>query len=126
MNAPSIELSLSSIAAFSSDGRVFRAFGHLLGAIPGELLLVPIERTTGNLRDVVDGCPWPWEEVWSVLDTPVAAPALMPPEELCQRFPRLAQVTPYGWLRDAISPFAAGVDEALRLTHPSGIRFSSV
>ena len=126
MNAVSLEVSISAIAAFSADGRVFRAFGHVVGAKPGAILLVPLGRTTGSLRDLVDVCPVPWEEVWSVLDAPLALPELMPTEEMCRRFPRLAQVSPYGWMRDRIPSFAAGVDVALRLTHPSGIRFASV
>lgn len=135
MNAPSLELSISVIAAFSADGRVFRSFGHLLGSRPGELLLVPLGHTTGDLRNVVDCCPVPWEEVWAVLDTPVAQPELMPPEEVCQRFPRLAQVSPYGWTVDrippgpetdaSIYPWSFSV-KVLRLTHPSGIRFAYV
>lgn len=118
MNAISTEVSVSVVAGFAGDGRVYRAFNHLLASRPGEMLLVPLGRTVGDLRAVVDACPLPWAEVWAVLDAAPAAPALVPPESLCAEHPRLAMITPYGWVRDALEIGAT------RLTHASGIRFA--
>lgn len=130
MNAIATEVSVSVIAGFAADGRVYRAFGHLLAVGAADLLLVPLGRTTGDLRTVTDSCPVPWTEVWSVLDTEptdvanvlhtpgTAVP--VPPEAMCTDHPRLALITPYGWMLDHMA------HRLERLTHASGIRFARV
>jgi hypothetical protein len=126
MNAITTEISVSAIAAFSADGRVFRAFGSLLAAKPGELLLVPMGRTTGDLRQVTDGCPVPWSEAWAALDSLPQDDAIpLMPEALCDSFPALAMISPYGWISDEIA-LGAGAPDALRLIHVSGIRYVRV
>lgn len=130
MNAIATEVSVSVIAGFAADGRVYRAFGHLLAVGAADLLLVPLGRTTGSLLNVTDHCPLPWAEVWSVLDAappgiasvlndpPPAVP--VPPEAMCADHPRLALITPYGWTLDHMA------HRLERLTHVSGIRFARV
>lgn len=123
---PLVEVSVSVLAAFSSSHRVFRAFGHLLASGDGSLLCVPQVLASGDLRQVVDGCPVPWEEVWAVLDTAPRDPVQVHPEVLAQRFRSLFSIAHVGWVEDRIPPFAAGRDEAMRLVHPSGVRFARV
>lgn len=126
MNAITLEVSISTIAGFSADGRVFRAFGHLLGVSAGALLLVPLGRTTGDLRQVTDGCPIPWEEAWAVLDAPAASCCQIPAEEMCTAWPKLALLSPYGWVVDAIPLAADPRPLCERMTHVSGVRFARV
>lgn len=61
---------LENLETFSSSGRVFRAFGHLIAARAGATLLVPQEQVDGDLRRVLDRCPVPYEEVLALLDPP--------------------------------------------------------
>lgn len=123
MNASITEVSVSCVAAFSADGRVYRFHGFLLAAKPGELFLVPLGRTSGDLRCVVDCCPVPWHEVWATIDTPPANPVPVLPETLCHDFPRLAQITPYGWLADAIA-LSSIRPNVQRLLHSSGLVYA--
>jgi hypothetical protein len=126
MNIITTEVSVSAIAAFSADGHVYRAYGHLLATRPGELLLVPMGRTTGDLRQVTDGCPVPWMEAWAALDALPQEDAIpLTPEATCDGFPALAMISPYGWISDEIA-LGAGAPDALRLIHVSGIRYVRV
>lgn len=114
-----------TIAQFAGDGRVWRAFDHLLAAGPGRLLLVPVGLADGSLSAVTDGCPVPWPEVWAVLDAPLReeAPALAP-ERLAALAPlAAAHLTPYGWVRDVV-PAAAAVPTLTRLISPDGVRLA--
>lgn len=127
VNSISLELSISVIAGFSGDGRVYRAFGHLLALHDGwpAVLLVPLGRSTGDLRHVTDGIPIPWHQAWSVIDTPPAEAQGVPPETMCADAPKLALITPYGWSVDHI--LLPGVEHVVqRLSHVSGIRFARV
>ena len=128
MNDSSLEISVSAIAGFSGDGRVFRAFGHLLGVGNGggTMFLVPLGRSHGDLRQVTDGCPVPWHEVVAVIDTPPTAAAPQLPETMCAHHPALALLTPYGWLLDRIAINPGDSASIERLTHVSGLRFARV
>lgn len=125
MNAIALEVPISALLPFSGDARLFRAFGHLLAARHGELLAVPLGRTTGDLRGVVDGCPVPWGEVFAALDHPGVDPHPVPADQLCVDHPRLALLTPYGWSLDRFQ-LPGSQTEISRLQHPAGIRFSWV
>ncbi|MBU1692319.1 MAG: hypothetical protein KJ958_00865 [Gammaproteobacteria bacterium] len=63
-------LHISALSTFSADGNIYRAFDHLIAARMGTVLLAPIHAVQGDLTQVVDGCPVPWEEVGAVLDAP--------------------------------------------------------
>ncbi|MCE5180503.1 MAG: hypothetical protein LLG15_01755 [Betaproteobacteria bacterium] len=63
-------LHTSALVPFSADGIIYRAFGHLIAARNGTVLLAPIHAVQGRLTEVVDGCPVPWEEVDAILDAP--------------------------------------------------------
>lgn len=60
-------LHISTLSQFSADGVIYRAFGHLIAARQGTVLLAPLHAVQGRLTEVVDGCPVPWEEVDAVL-----------------------------------------------------------
>lgn len=63
-------LHISALEPFSADGTIYRAFDHLIASRMGTVLLAPIHAVQGDLTQVVDGCPVPWEEVGAVLDAP--------------------------------------------------------
>lgn len=121
-----IELPVSAIAAFSANGRVHRAFNHLIAAAPGTLLCVPLVLAAGDLRGVVDGCPVPWEEVWAVLDQPPAGPIAVTQDLIAHSWPPLAAVLPPGWELDFVPLGRAPRPVCSRLTHPCGVRFAQV
>lgn len=58
----------TTLVALSHDGRIYRAFGHLLVAHTGALVAVPLAHVDGWLADVVDGCPVPWLEALLVTE----------------------------------------------------------
>lgn len=125
MNIITTEVSVSAIAAFSADGHVYRAYGHLLATRPGELLLVPMGRTTGDLRQVTDGCPVPWLEAWAALDVLPRDRRAVDCDAMCSEHPMLATLSPYGWMADEFA-LAGDHPNALRLVHVSGICFVRV
>lgn len=119
-----LDVSVSTIAAFSRDGRVFRAFGHLLAAAAGSVLCVPLALAGGSLRHVTDGCPVPWGEAFAVLDEPSRAPVALPELTLAREFPLLAGIAPAAWASDWIGLGPGAPRPVLRLTHESGIRYA--
>jgi len=113
------------VAAFSPEGRVFRAFDHLIAAGIGEMLLCPVHLAEGDLRGVIDYCPVPWEEAWAVLDTPLDGAAAIDCETMSSQWPRLARLHRSGWLADSIGlgNSVAQTKSIDRITHASGLRF---
>ena len=91
-----LRLPLETLLPFAHDGRACRSFDHLIFSRVGSLLLVPVWAVVGDLRQVVDGCPVPWQEVCDVLDAQEAggdAPAAVRDRvreqvvDLCRRHP---------------------------------------
>lgn len=119
------EISISAIAAFSHDGRVHRAFDHLIAAGAGTLLCVPLAASAGDLRQVVDGCPVPWDEVLTVIDTPLDGYVFCPQIQVRRAWPMLASFAEAGWRTDHIQ-FGAGTVPVPRLVHQKGIVFSTL
>lgn len=115
---------LKDIARFSVDGRVWRSFGRFLAVRNGALLAVPVLLAAGDFRSAVDGCPVPWHEVFSAVDTPLADGCrLLQAEALASVQPLLAALfPPHGWQQDAIS-LCAGGRTVLRVTSPAGVIF---
>lgn len=70
MNPAPFTIHTSALVPFSADGIIYRAFGHLIAARHGTVLLAPIHAVQGRLTEVVDGCPVPWEEVVAILSMP--------------------------------------------------------
>lgn len=116
-----------TLAAVADDGRVWRAFGHLIVRGGGWVLLLPVRLVCGDLTGVVDRCPVPWPEVWAVIDTPLAPDApVLQPEELARLAPQAAvALAPYGWVRDVVTAGEA-VPTLTRLVGPSGERLACV
>jgi len=116
---------LSMIAIFSLDGRIFRAFDHLIAAGLGEALFVPQHLADGDLRGVVDYCPIPWEEAWMVLDTPLADGLPVDFASTRNHWPRLAKLHETGWQFDQIGVGNSDRQQKSidRMTHISGLRF---
>lgn len=113
-------------AAFSFDRRVYRAFGHLLAAGDGTLLIVPMAIANGDLRGVVDHCPVPWPEAWAVMDTEVERSIPMSPEVMRTEHPALAEWSDTGWGLDFITLGNSPRPKIPRLCHESGVRFAQV
>lgn len=117
-------INVATVARFSIDGRVWRAFDHLLATGPGRLLLVPVGLADGDLTGVTDGCPVPWPEVWAVLDAPTTQAQPVTPEALAKMVPLVAAwLAPFGWARDVV-PARATVPTMTRLTAPDGVRLA--
>lgn len=49
-------------------GNAFWAYDHVMAAIPGSILLVPVHRVVGSLRDLCALCPVPYESALAVID----------------------------------------------------------
>lgn len=134
MKLPSIPL--QNLLPFSAYGQIFRAFDHLIAPGRGELLLVPIYMADGDLRQVIDGCPAPWEEVWSVIDTPVDVDhpigskgfnhQLKKP--LHDKLTELQSLAESGWKYDRIEVGnSSGPLKSIdRLSHSFGIRYARI
>ena len=125
---PSIHISL--LPSFSTDGQVYRAFGHLVVSRMGTLLLVPLHLVSGRCDEVVDGCPVNWEEVFAVLEYPATHPLTRPDEwrgtsNPLREMSRLG-IDPSLCVLDHIAPMANGRETVLRLVHPCGVRYAEV
>ena len=123
MDAP-LDFPLRAMAGFSQDGRVCRAFGHLVAYRHGELLLVPVAMGSGDLRWVVDRCPIPWSEVCVVIDTPPFEETPLSPEVFARNVPTLAAWRAEGWAIDHIALGASPRRVLKRYVHFSGVRFA--
>lgn len=121
-----IEFSVSAMAAFSATRQVHRSFGHLIAAGHGSLLVVPVAFAAGDLRTVVDGCPVPWVEVWTLIDSQPSSPVAVPADLVAYQYPELASVVAEGWRMDFVPLGQAARPTYFRLTHRSGIRFAHV
>lgn len=127
MNEPIFNI--DTLRQFSADGRVYRAFHHLIAARMGALLLVPLHLVQGRCAEVVDGCPVPWEEVCAVLDYPAVNPLTNPAKwnigDHAQLFAGFG-VDLAVCVLDYIAPMVNGEAKVLRLVHPCGVRFAVV
>lgn len=59
---------IENLLTFAADGKIYRAFDHAVIASMGMVVAVPLEQTEGSLTGLIDRCPVPWQELWSVLD----------------------------------------------------------
>lgn len=122
MTPSSIPLGL--IARFSHSGRVFRSFGRLLAARNGSLLAVPVSLGVGDFSTVTDGCPVPWHEVLTAIETPVSDTAVpLLAQQLGLSAPLVAALfSPYGWVQDQIS-VSDGGRPVCRVISPDNVVF---
>lgn len=126
---------LEHLRLFAADGQVYRAFGHLIAARMGTLLMVPLRLVTGpfHLPDgkpaLVDGCPVPHEEVFAVLQyqvtNPLTHPAKWNVDDYIEQLEYLGIDTSACAL-DTITPMVNGEEKVLRLVHPCGVRYAVV
>jgi hypothetical protein len=128
MNNIAIPLNLLSL--FSADRQVYRAFGYLIAARIGTLLLVPPHLVLGDLAKVIDGSPVPGEEVYAVLEYPpvhqLTNPAAWPSSNDHVQQLEYLGMDPSEFEIDTISPMVRGREKVLRLVHPSGVRYAVV
>lgn len=117
---------LPTLASFCAPGMpLHRSFGYVMAVRSGSVLLAPVGSVDGDLRQLRDGCPVPWEEVAAVIDTPLRG-RLLQGAEMVATAPRLAHVfSPYGWSRDLLG-IGPGPIGAVRLVHENGLRCAFV
>jgi hypothetical protein len=119
-------VNFDTLQGFSADGRVYRAYDHLIAATHGMLLVAPLIVVQGRFHDVVDGCPVPWEEVYGLIDSP-HSPAMMDLVQLPVISFELDRLHPLGldrnqWEFDFIGTHDDSRRNILRFTHASGVR----
>lgn len=122
-------LHIDRVRAFANQGKVYRAFNHLIAARMGTLLMVPMQLIAGRCDDVIDGCPVPWEEVHAVLEYPVSSPRPKRNwpwyQDHVQQLKSLG-LDPAACELDFISPMVKGEEKVLRVKHPCGVRYAVV
>jgi hypothetical protein len=127
---------IDRLRLFSGDGHVYQAFGHLIAARVGTLLLVPPVLVLVGGGEIVSGCPVPYDEVLAVLDHPVEIVTFWDQSLIEQRT--------FAEMNDAVQQLKyLGIDPAdcdidqimspqirnssvLRLVHPCGLRYAVV
>lgn len=121
---PQIRVDL--LAPFSADGVLYRAFGKVLAAAPGSVLMVPKYLMWGDLSNLVDGCPVPWEEADDILhlERKTAHHFDFEAGGYCDRIKALASMTPDNWTLDFIPINRHPKAQAWRFVHRSGIRYA--
>jgi hypothetical protein len=121
---------IERVRLFATDGMIFRAFGHLLAARMGTLLLIPFNLVVGRCYAVVDGCPVPWEEVFAVLEYPSVNPQTDPNKwnAINNHVQQLVYLglNPADCEIDYISPLANGKEKVLRFVHSCGVMYAVV
>lgn len=120
---------IERIRLFSADGQLYRAFGHLIAARMGTLLLVPDGMVFGEMGAVLEGCPVPAEEVYAVLEYTTKHPLQL--ERVLGTNDHLHQLeylglNPSDCAMDTIAPMTLGREKVLRLVHPCGVRYAVV
>lgn len=118
------QLPLSLLAAFSADGRVYRAFDHYIAAGAGRLLLVPAALAYGDRAAVVAGCPVPVEDMSVLLDAPQELPAQLKDRDPLLRF--LRSFAESGWRYDYVPMMPGQRRRVLRVMNDNGIRYAEV
>lgn len=124
-----VSIPFNVLTLFSADRKVYRAFGHLIAARMGTLLLVPDGMVVGELGAVLDGCPVPAEEVYAVLeypnDHPLQLEAVLGTNDHVHQLEYLG-LDPADCAMDTIAPMTLGQEKVLRLVHPCGVRYAVV
>lgn len=117
---------LETVGRFSTDGRVWRSFDHLVAWSGQALLMVPVGLARGNLLSVLDGLPVPWEEALAVLRAEGDGSHAVTREGLaglCAALPRF--FGPDGWVVDVVPP-GPNVPTLTRAVSPEGVRWAKV
>lgn len=119
-------VNFDALQRFSADGKLYRAYDHLIAATHGMLLMAPLIVVQGRFTDVVDGCPVPWEEVFAVIDAE-SMPFIMDLALMPQINFELDRLNPLGlnrsqWVFDFIGTYDDTRRNVLRFKHASGVR----
>lgn len=131
------QIPLSLLAGFSSDSRVYSAFGHYIAPGTGRVLLVPTSMAyRGHIEAaVVPGCPVPVNEISALLDTPAvlqttelakSAAAWPVLAKVVAAWQVLAAIAEEGWQVDFIPMMPGHRHRVLRVTHDNGVRYGEV
>jgi hypothetical protein len=115
---------VEDIRKFSDTGFLYRSFDHLIAAKHGEILLVPIANVYGQLSNLVDGCPVPWEEVTAVLESPGENIVTMYDMIAIKPFMELLGPHRYEIFVDHIALYDGHPKNVTRCTHRTGIRYA--
>lgn len=115
-----------ALQRFSGDGKLYRAYDHLIAATHGMLLMAPLIVVQGRFTNVVDGCPVPWEEVFAVIEAE-STPFMLELVHMPQVNFELARLDPLGldrsqWEFDFIGTHDDTRRNILRFKHASGVR----
>ena len=62
-----MRIALKDVAAWG-NGQVFWVYEHVMAAIAGAILMVPVRLVDGSLRDVCALCPVPYQSALAVMD----------------------------------------------------------
>lgn len=63
-----VRVPLDAIAGWGTQGEAFWAYDFVMAAMPGGILMVPVHRVVGSLRNVCALCPVPYESALAVID----------------------------------------------------------
>ena len=121
-------VNFDALRCFSGNGTVYRAYDHLIAATHGMLLLAPIIVVQGRFDGVVDGCPVPWEEVFSVIEAE-SLPFMPDLAHMPDVNHELDRLNPLGldrgqWEFDFIGIHDETRRNVLRFKHISGVRYA--
>ena len=119
-----VEISL--LGCFAADRRVWRSFDHLVAWSGHALLMVPVGLARGDLLQVIDGLPVPWEEALAVLRAAGDGRHAVTREALaglCTALPLF--FGPDGWVVDTVPP-GPNVPTLTRAVSPDGVRWAKV
>jgi hypothetical protein len=118
-------LPLSLIARFSSDGRLYQAFGYYIAAGHGYVLLVPVGvGYDDGVFAVTQGSPVPVEEISALINEPLYRQhELGPGHPLWALFAALCDT---GWYYDLVPIMPGASRVVLRAVNQNGIRYAEV
>jgi hypothetical protein len=117
-----------TLRRFAVGGVLYRAYDHLIAASVGRVLTVPLIVVQGRFMDVIDGCPVPWEEVYSIIEGK-SEPFILELAKMPEVVLWLDSLAPLGldrgqWQFDLIGVHDDTRRNVLRFTHASGVRFA--
>lgn len=121
-------VAFDALCDLSSNRRLYRAYDRLIAATHGTVLIVPQIMVKGRFHDVVDGCPVPWEEVYSIIEMPVK-PFVMDLASMPAVHDQLYRLGCLGldrsqWEFDLIGIHDDSRRNIIRFIHASGVRYA--
>ncbi|MCX7206072.1 MAG: hypothetical protein NT086_08855 [Proteobacteria bacterium] len=116
-------LTLDQLRPFAANDVLYRCYGHVIAAGDGTLLVVPITLVSGDLRQLVDGCPVSYHEALTVIETPISMdlPVCVDDGMHCRTVRNLIHLDANPW-RIQPARLAVGSDAIWILNSSSGAR----